>query len=60
MAISKPHVANFRCRDNRIPDKPITNCYLLYRDEFDELYLELRRLCVEHGGTAKECHLGSP
>ncbi len=33
----------------------LTDCTLLYKDEFDEFYLQFQAACLELGQSAEEC-----
>ncbi len=33
----------------------LTDCKLLYKDEFDEFYLQFQAACLELGQSAEEC-----
>ncbi len=49
-------VSTVECREQREGREPgVTDCTLLYKDEFDEFYLQFQAACLELGQSAEEC-----
>ena len=49
-------VSTVECRERREGHEPgLTDCTLLYKDEFDEFYLQFQAACLELGQSAEEC-----
>ncbi len=38
----------------------LTECTLLYKDEFDEFYLQFQSACLELGQSDEECEIARP
>ncbi len=50
------NVSTVPCQEVRQGREPgLTECKLLYKDEFDEFYLRFQAACLELGQTAEEC-----